>query len=333
MPDAVWWAIHAVQEPALLACVVLAVLASARVGAHTPYGTFLFVVSLGFWFILVGDLIFMARNAAGLWHGPGTLADVVTLAGWFVLTCAFLLLAISFPTHERRAVATWRAVGAAALGVVVVLSIAFLLLSRPGQDASWWVRAYYLTADGMGLGALAAGGVRMWRVRQSSLGRLVAWLGAALLLKTIADLAWVYLAARDAANPWVSVLYPLAGAIAVAALVRHYIDVRHEAFGLRRLEEPWIRVEQRILRDFIHQVRGLAGGHAARTVLEAATRPLAVLDARFTVRNDTVYAEADAETWSDVLRAAARTAEDVLGARAEDRLQAVRRAYGQEAGA
>lgn len=331
MPDPVWWAIHAVQEPALMACVFLAVLASRRVGAHTPYGTFLFVVSVGFWFLVVGNLLFVARNAVGLWDGPGGLSDVVTLCGWFILTLAYLLLAIWFPTDDGRIRAALRALGAAALGCVLVLGIAFVVLSRPGQDASWTVRAFFLAADGLGLGALAAGAVRMWRVRQSSLGRLVTFLGVALLLKTVGDLTWVYLAARGLANPWASILYPVAGGLAVVGLVWHYADVQREAFGLRRLDEPWIRTEQRVLRDFIHQVRGLAGGHAARTVLTAAGAPLTTAGMEFTTRNDTLYARASPALWREVLAAATGAAQDVLGQVAQDRLDSVWQAYGEEA--
>lgn len=170
----------------------------------------------------------------------------------------------------------------------------------------------------------------MWRVRQSSLGRLVVFLGVALLLKTLGDLLWVYLAARGLANPWASILYPVAGGLAVVGLVWHYADIQREAFGLRRLEEPWIRTEQRVLRDFIHQVRGLAGGHAARTVLTAAGAPLATAGIDFTMRNDTLYAQASPARWRDVLTAATHAGQDVLGYVAQLRLDSVWQAYDGE---
>lgn len=306
MPDAAWWALHAVQDIALTASMALAFAASRRVGAHTPYGQMLFLLAVGFWFLLLGELAFLARNALGTWEGPGGLTDVLSLPGWALLIASVGLFVVEF----RPAMGGDRPpprLGSWIGGSLLIVGVLFVgWFSPPGADPDAVVRAAYLGIDAVGLGIILAGVDRLVRLRRSALGKLYVLLGTALLLKMTGDLAWAYLAARGEGSVIATAFYPLAGTVALVGLVMHHRDLRDEALDGAPTGTPWMHPHQVYLRDAALRLQDVAGGYAARTYLQAAAHVFEDHGVGASVREGVVEADRNATPamWAEAVAGA-----------------------------
>lgn len=324
VPEASWWALHVVQDVALTASMALAFAGSRRVGAHSPYGQMLFLLAVGFWFLLLGEFAFVARNALGTWRGPGGLPDALSLPGWTLLVASVTFFVVQFrPTSHGGPplrLALW------VLGALVLLGTVFYgWVSPPGADPDAPVRAAYLAVDAVGAGVLLAGIDRLHRLRRSALGRLYVLLSAAILVKTVGDLLWAYLAARDAGSIVATAFYPVAGALALTGLVLHHRDLRGEALDGVPLGTPWMHAHQLYLRDAAHRLREVAGGYASRTYLQAAAGAFERASVGWTVREGVL--EADGGTpaqWAEAVERADAFASRHFGHGARHALRALR---------
>ena len=330
-----WVLIHVSQAVVLLASIALAWLALRRLGAHTPYGSFLFVFASGLWLLLVGDWIFVAKDVLGVWERPGTLADLYSLAGWVLLMVSFTMLAAWFPrVGAGKADAAGTATLSAALGAAAALA-ALRLVSSPAQDASFWWRAAYIAIDGASLGALALGGRRLLRLQMTSLGRLYLFLATGMVLKAAGDLVWAYTAARGTAMPMVSLLYPAAGIFVLAGLALQARDIG-KVPDRPVLDEPWLRPEQRALRDFARSLAGFVGRGASAAWLALAKAPLEQAGVPVAVERETLYAVAEDTAWAEAVEAGCAAAEVIggpLGRQAFEEVLAVHGVEGAAAGA
>lgn len=323
MPSAAWWALHAVQDAALAAAMALAFSASRRVGGHTPYGQMLFLLASGFWFLLLGDLVFLARQGLDAFGGPGGFPDALQLPGWALLAASIGLFVVRFSpvggAPWRRSMLLY-----VAGSVGLVLAVFRLWLSPPGADPDAGIRAAYLFVDGLALGFIVGGLDRFRRLQRSALGRLYILLGAAVAVKSAGDLYWAYLAARDATSTLATASYPVAGGLAVVGLALHHRDVRHESLEGAPPGTPWMRAEQIYLREVAVQLHALAGGYAARTYLHACGQALDAHGVTWHVAGSTLAAEAPAYVWAQALARGDAFARRSFGVGARDALASVR---------
>lgn len=297
MPDAAWWILHGVQDAALAAAMGLSFSASRRTGAHTPYGQMLFLLATGFWFLLLAEFTFLARNALGLWTGPGGLPDALALPGWMLLAASVTLFVIQFSIQRTLPIPLM-----AITGMAAALILFWGFLSPPGADPDGAVRAAYIAIDGIAIGVVLGGWDRFRRLRRSALGKLYAFLATALVIKSAGDLFWAYLAARDLVSLYATATYPVAGAMALTGLALHHRDLRRQALEAP-IGTPWLNRHQTYLRDAAMQLRDVAGEYAARTFLHAAAGALDERGAAWQLLGMTIDADVDEETWrSAVLR-------------------------------
>lgn len=322
MPPVEWWALHAVQVLALTLAIVFSFGASRRIGGHTPYGNMLFLLTVGFWFLLLGELAFLSRNALGTWSHPGGFTDFLQLSGWALLVASVALFVTRFtPAGPRPRLR----LAAAVLLPVAGMAALFPVLSPPGADPDAWIRIPYLLLDAAALGLIAGGIRRFVALRESALGRLYLFLGAAVVLKSVGDVAWAVLAAHGQSSLLATLSYPLAGAVAVVGLARHLVDMRREALQGRPVGAPWTRAEQRFLRDLARSLSGVAGGYAARTALRAAATAFERRGLAWHITADGLEAKGDDEAWQDAVGQAQTFAREGLGAAGQRAVQALER--------
>lgn len=314
MPTLTWWLLHAIQGAAVLAALGLALAAARRVGGHTLYGNLLFMLALSFAWLLMAEAAFVGRQAMGAWGGLGSFIDVLALLGWAAFITSVFVFVDRFsdpvaPPWRRRMRLVW----AMAVPVSLLLVLFRTWLSPPGADPDAWVRFPYLVADGMVIGLVAGGIDRFVRLRHSALGRLYAFLGAAIVSKTASDVYWAYLGAHGGTSWVATALSSLGGLLAVVGLALHLRSMRREEVP-EAAHLPWLRPEQLELAALATRLHGLAGGYAAKTVLMASG---AAFDARgipWRVDGRTLAAEAGPEAWRAALAAGEKAATEVFGA-------------------
>lgn len=329
MPDVIWWSLQAVTVLAMAVSTGLAFAASGRIGRHTPYGTFLFVLAMGFWFLLGGIVTYVATRAIGAWHGAPGWGDPFTLIGWALLTVSFYLVLLRFPAPGAGRVRHRRVVTLVPL--FAGLAVAALVIPRDlhygAQGADSLVRAAYLLLDGIAVGAFALSFPLLQRVRRASLGRLYAFLGAALTIKTAGDLLFLFWP-NGAPLPFpTTALYPVSGLLVVTGLVLHQRAVAKLDSG-RILAQPGFSEGQLILRDTALHMRGLLGTMGERLVLESARRALEERGIAAEVQGGVVHARATPEAWTAAVAAARHRTVEVLGETGDEVFTRVQHAYG-----
>lgn len=326
MQPPAWWALQAMNSSTLLACFALAFISSARVGRHTPYGCFLFVVALGFWSLLAGNTAYVAMIATGVWYGPPGWNDLFLITGWALIVVAFLLLLFRFPDHRvpRDPLQTGALLlaGGLALGALPLLRHGAAILTDPDV----FVRTIYLFLDGLVVAVFVLSLGVLRRLRHATLGRLYLLLALALLVKTVGDLLFFIWPIDNPLGLIATATYPLAGLIAVVALARHHHAVA--SLQTRRvLADPAFVADQLILRDAARRLRGIAGALGERVVLRPSERSLHAEGIKTEQVDGMILAAASGDAWRRAVAAGEARAIAVLGAPAIEVFQAVRAAY------
>ncbi len=338
MPEPLWWAFRLLEVATLSACVLLAAGAWRRIGANTPYGTFLFVMAVGFWFLLFGNLMFHTRKLITGEAPPGTLADVLSLGGWVLLNTAFFLFLRRFEwSAHPPAHAALRVFAKAIVPVAFVVGLFFILAPRGVllSDTQYAVRFVYIVVDGVGLGYVAASAHRLIKFHSLALGRLYLLLAAALVLKTTGDLAWVFLAGHPGlpGRSVASAFYPASGILAALALGLHFAHVyahtsRDQRSDTSDMGDPTLRREQRALRDLTRHAEGIAGPDGGRIVNRCAVDAFAARNVAAKEHAGVIVADASAAVWADVLADVREGALRAFGGPATSTMAGVLDTYG-----